>query len=139
MRRIFDSRQMPGEIIDVLVVRRGIAPQRLLPLLQAWERGRQALEHDPAAAAALLAVGTDLSEKDYLQTLKGLKLLPLDTSLRELRQDERGHSLLAAHGRLMERTLQRLQLLSRPVDWKTLIDDRALRLWQTGAATKDQP
>lgn len=55
-----------GEIIDVLVVRRGIAPQRLLPLLQAWERGRQALEHDPAAAAALLAVGTDLSETDYI-------------------------------------------------------------------------
>ena len=27
----------------------------------------------------------------------------------------------------------------RPVDWKTLIDDRALRLWQAGAATKGQP
>ena len=39
----------------------------------------------------------------------------------------------------MERTLQRLQLLSRPVDWKMLIDDRALRLWQAGAATKGQP
>lgn len=139
MRRIFDSRQMPGEIIDVLVVRSGIAPQRLLPLLQAWERGRQALEHDPAAAAALLAIGTDLSETDYLQTLKGLKLLPLDISLQELRQNERGRSPLAAQGRLMERTLQRLQLLSRPVDWKTLIDDRALRLWQAGAATKGQP
>ena len=35
--------------------------------------------------------------------------------------------------------LQRLQLLSRPVDWKTLIDDRALRLWQAGATTKGQP
>ena len=86
-----------------------------------------------------LAIGTDLSETDYLQTLKGLKLLPLDISLQELRQDEHGHSPLAAHGRLMERTLQRLQLLSRPVDWKTLIDDRALRLWQAGAATKGQP
>ncbi|MDQ5896450.1 MAG: hypothetical protein RLZZ592_2066 [Pseudomonadota bacterium] len=132
-RRIFDSRQMPGEIIDVLVVRRDTAPERVLPLLQAWEQGRQVFSREPATAAGWLAASADLAEKDYLQTLQGLRLLSLHDSWALLARDARGHRPLVAQGRLMERTLIRLKRLSRPVDWGQLIDDRALGLWQARA------
>ncbi len=80
---IFDSHLMPGEIIDVLVVRRDVLAARaddIVALLSAWEQGRRRLDERDSAAIEMLARGTELDPGTYRQTLDGLTLLPLEQS-----------------------------------------------------------
>lgn len=79
-RIVFDSRQLPGEIIDVLVVRNDVLadrPEDVTALLVAWELGRYRLDRRDPAALEMLAKGTELDPAAYRQTLDGLTLLPL--------------------------------------------------------------
>ena len=84
---IFDSAQIPGEIVDVLVVRQAVLAQRpadVDALLKAWDTGLRQLQSDPQAAAEALARGTDLSADDYRTVLRGLRFVPLAGSLQML-------------------------------------------------------
>ena len=85
--RLFDSAQIPGEIVDVLAVRREVIaqrPQAVDALLRAWDAGLRQLQADPARAAAQLARGTDISPADYTEVLRGLRFVPLAESARWL-------------------------------------------------------
>ncbi len=112
---IFDSRQMPGEIVDVLVARPDLPAPRREALRAAWEAGRLAMLADPEAAATLLAPGVDLTPAQYLATLGGLRFLtPADNAVRlDAAVLERDASALARH-------LQARGLLRRPPDWRSL-------------------
>ncbi|MDO8958606.1 MAG: ABC transporter substrate-binding protein [Rhodocyclaceae bacterium] len=124
-RVIFDSRQMPGEIVDVLAVRADAWSTRrpqVLELLAGWERGRRALLADPSAAAALLAPGADLPPAQYLATLEGLKFQTLADSARWLGGQP---APLAQHAAMLARTLQHLGLIRHPPDWSVLLDGRS--------------
>ena len=75
-RPLFASDQMPGEILDVLVVRTDVLRQRpeaVQALVQAWQNGLALLELDPVGAAASLAPGTDLTSDLYLRVIAGLR------------------------------------------------------------------
>jgi len=122
---LLDSSQMPGEVVDVLVVQANIAPQRTAYLLQAWEHGLQALQANPERSAALLAVGTDLSREEYLDTLKGLYFVSLQDSARLLA----GPQAAFIHNSVpLVDTLQQLGLLQKAPDWNALLDNRAALL-----------
>lgn len=129
---IFDSRQMPGEIVDVLVVRADLLktrPAQVDALLAAWQEGLKALRNDPGEAARLLAPGTDLTPDEYLSTLKSLSLYAPDQSLELLTgtPPPLGHNAL----RLVA-TLQVMGLLKDTPDWSQLIaPEPALRLQAT--------
>jgi NitT/TauT family transport system substrate-binding protein len=119
---LFDSSQMPGEVVDVLVVKAEIEPGRTVPLLQAWQRGLKALQADPEAAAALLSVGTDLNREEYLNTLKGLRFISLQDSATLLT----GPLAPFMHdAEALTNTLQRLELIKHAPDWNGLLDNRA--------------
>jgi NitT/TauT family transport system substrate-binding protein len=126
---IFDSRQMPGDIVDVLAVHARVQAQRpgqVEAAVLGWQRGLQALQREPQLSAQVLAVGVDLRPADYLATLKGLKFYSVPESLallsgrpRTLGQQSEGLAL----------TLQLMGLLKDTPDWGRLIDeDWALRL-----------
>jgi NitT/TauT family transport system substrate-binding protein len=124
-RVIFDSRQMPGEIVDVLVVSAEAWVKRrdqVLELLAGWERGRRALLADPPSAAALLASGVDLTPAQYLATLEGLQFQSLADSVHWLAGQP---APLAQHAAGLAQTLQRLDLIRQPPDWSALLDGRA--------------
>lgn len=75
-RPLFASDQIPGEILDVLVVRADVLRQRpeaVQALVQAWQNGLALLELDPVGAAASLAPGTDLTSDLYLKVITGLR------------------------------------------------------------------
>lgn len=112
---IFDSHDMPGEIVNVLVVRADLADHRVSQLRAAWRAGRAALEADPVRAATLLAPATELSTTEYLATLEGLRFIPDTESAARLEPEQLAHTAggLAAH-------LQGLGLISRPPDWNAL-------------------
>ena len=126
---IFDSRQMPGDIVDVLVVRSDLLntrPAQVDALLAAWQDGLQALRDDPGEAARLLAPGTDLTPDEYLATLKSLSLYAPAQSLQQLTgtPPPLGHNAL----RLVA-TLRVMGLLRETPDWSQLIaPEPALRL-----------
>jgi NitT/TauT family transport system substrate-binding protein len=120
-RVLFDSRQMPGEIVDVLALRSTVLdarPDDVAETLRAWERGRISLEAAPEATAVMLARGTDLTANQYLDTLEGLTLRGLRDSVALLG----GHppALATGHTRLVAELL-RLGLIRREPDWASLL------------------
>lgn len=121
-RRIFDSSQMPGEILDVLVVRGEVLRQRpkaVDALLSAWSGGLAVLQLDAVGAAATLAPGADLTAREYLDVLKGLRFYAADESLQLLAGPVPG---LIRLGEPVAATLETLGLLREPPDWAALID-----------------
>lgn len=134
-RAIFDSSQMPGEIVDVLVVRARLIEQRagqVDALLEAWRQGLAALNKDPGAAAAVLAPGVDLSPDAYLSMLGRLSFYGPEQSLALLSGPT---PALARDGDRLADTLMRLKLIRRMPDWQQLIaPEPALRLSQRGGA-----
>ncbi|MBS3911331.1 MAG: ABC transporter substrate-binding protein [Hydrogenophaga sp.] len=131
----FDSRQMPGEIVDVLVVRGSVLANRpadVDALLSAWNAGLARYLADPAGAAAALVLGTELTLEDYQLTQAGLRYWLPDESLAFLS----GHpSPMQLSGDHLEMTLRDLGLLKNVVAWADLIDTApASRLTLRGGA-----
>jgi NitT/TauT family transport system substrate-binding protein len=119
-RVIFDSRGMPGEIVDVLVARAHLSDERIETLRAAWEAGRQALLADPDGAASLLAPGADLTPAEYLATLQGLRFLTPDENAARLTS-----AALARDAGALANHLQARGLLRRVPDWSALTTARA--------------
>lgn len=132
---VFDSRQMEGEILDVLVVRSDALERRagdVDALLRAWRAGLALIESDRAGAAAKLAGSIGLSAGEYLQTLSGLRFFSPADSLAFLSGSPMP---LRIHGERLARSLQAMQMLRRAPDWERLFDARpATRLQATRGA-----
>jgi NitT/TauT family transport system substrate-binding protein len=119
---IFDSRQMPGEIVNVLVVK-GEAlrerPDQIDALLAGWAEGLQAFKDDPQGVADLLAQGADLSPEHYLAILDRLEFYSPRQSLDLLA----GHPPdLGQNSERLVRTLVQIGLLKDDPDWGRLIE-----------------
>lgn len=132
---VFDSSQMAGEILDVLVVRADVLagrPADVEALLGAWNAGLASLESDGAGVAAKLGRSIGLSSSDYLQTLSGLRFFSPADSLAHLSGTP---APLRVEGERLAASLQAMQLLHRAPDWDRLQDAgpaaRALRARNT--------
>lgn len=122
-RSVFDSRQMPGEIADVIVVHaRTLAsrPDQVLELARGWRRGLEVFQKEPQLSAELLSAGVDLSPADYLSTLKGLQFV----------DGRENRALLGGQPRLLGQrveglalTLQMMGLLRDRPDWGLLLEE----------------
>jgi NitT/TauT family transport system substrate-binding protein len=103
-RVIFDSSQMPGEIVDVLVVRRSYLqshPAQVDTLIRGWLAALDMLRERPAEAARRMGPRVELDEGRFLEAMKGVRYL----DMREQREQ-----LMGERPRLME-TLERLGAL----------------------------
>lgn len=121
-RPLFDSSEMPGEIVDLLVVRTEVLRQRpeaVDALLAAWAAGLNVLQLDPLGAAASLAPGADLSPAQYQAVLRGLRFYSPAESLALLTGDPPG---VALQGQEVARLLVELGLSRQPPNWAALID-----------------
>jgi NitT/TauT family transport system substrate-binding protein len=73
--QIFSSRDIPGEIMDVLVMRRTYVehhPQQVEGLLTTWFRALAYLHDHPDDAARRMCERVDLSASEFLQSLDSL-------------------------------------------------------------------
>jgi NitT/TauT family transport system substrate-binding protein len=133
-RALFDSRAMPGDIVDVLVVRGSVlqdrAPQ-VDALLWGWQRGWAALMQDTPRASALLAPGVDLSPTDYRATLAGLRFLTPAQSLAWLSGQPLG---IAHNAERLALTLQAMGLIRERPDWGRLVAPEAAQRLVDGGA-----
>ena len=121
-RPIFDSREMPGEIVDVLVVRGAVLRERpaaVDTLLAAWASGLNVMRLDPSGAAASLAPGTDLTPAQYQAVQGGLRFYTPADSLAMLTGSP---PPLVGQGGEVARLLVELGLLRQSPNWAALID-----------------
>ncbi len=73
---LFDSSQIPGEIVDLLAVRASVLeknPQAVQALLTGWFKALAYLERAPKDAAARMAVREQITGEQFLQALRGLR------------------------------------------------------------------
>lgn len=81
VRPLFTSREIPGEIFDVLVVDPVMLSRQrgpLVKLLRSWQAAQDALRRDPQASIAVMARRGGVSEADFRASLDGLVFFNLD-------------------------------------------------------------
>lgn len=74
-RPLFSSRQIPGEILDVLVVEPTLLaakPDQVARLLRVWERAHRYAERNPKDAVTRMAQWERVSAEAFRQALRGL-------------------------------------------------------------------
>ena len=74
---LFDSSQIPGEIVDLLAVRASVLeknPRAVQTLLTGWFKALDYLEREPKDAAARMAVREQITGEQFLQALQGLRI-----------------------------------------------------------------
>jgi len=84
---LFDSTQMPGEIVDLVAVRdTAIAqrPEKVRALLAGWFAAIDYLDRDPKDAARRMGIRQQTTGEQFLETLKGLHIPSRDENLRML-------------------------------------------------------
>lgn len=124
---LFSSGWMPGELVDVLVVRNDLSPRRrqsLVDLLVGWEQGLEYLNKHTDAAVELLVRGSELTPQEYLTAFNGIYFHNLSDSVSLLQGDDPG---LAQASRLLVSILIEQQMLSETPDWSLLLDDQYAR------------
>lgn len=124
---LFDSSQIPGEIVDVLIVRDEVIKKQS-KTLQALVDGRfRALDYltkNPQDAAIKIAPRTGLTPEQFLESLKGLRSPDLQENQKLLAKTD--PSLLKGVKRLSEVMLDN-KLLPKAVDSAPLLDDRLVK------------
>nr|WP_306441641.1 ABC transporter substrate-binding protein [Methyloversatilis sp. XJ19-49] len=121
-RVLLDSADMPGEVVDVLVIRSdalGARPAQVRALLRAFEDGRLALVAQPQEAARTLAAGTDLDTVSYLRALENVRMLTLEDS--KVLLDAVPDADMLALGQLVADLKASQRVMAEP-DWTKLFD-----------------
>lgn len=87
MTEVFDSSMIPGEIVDVLVVRRETLTSRsgqLTLLLEGWFKALRYFEEQPASAAKHMSPRLQMVPNEVLASYQGLLLPGLEENMRAL-------------------------------------------------------
>ena len=78
---IFTSKEIPGEIVDVLVVQEDMKNTKFInDILQGWSKSVDKINQRDTDAIHFIANRLDQSEKEFLDSLQGLKIPSLEES-----------------------------------------------------------
>ncbi len=125
-RELFDSSQIPGEIVDLILTRRNLTDSQnrtLTVFVSGWFRALAYLKENPYDAAARVAAREAVTPQQFLDSLQGLELTDLPGNLRLLGKPP--DNLEITLGKLSENMLKN-KLLSRPTELP-LLDDSVIR------------
>jgi NitT/TauT family transport system substrate-binding protein len=104
---LFDSTQIPGEIVDLVAVRATVLdrqPKAVQALLAGWFRAIDYLKREPKDAARRMGIRQQSSEEQFLKALEGLHIPTREENLEMLGGNPPG--LAVAGGRLMALMLE---------------------------------
>jgi NitT/TauT family transport system substrate-binding protein len=113
---LFDSRQIPGEIVDLLAVRASVIekePKAIDALLSGWFSALDYMKRAPADAARRMGIRQQVSGEQFLDGLKGLHIPTRQENLKMLGGM---HPELAVTGRRLLALMLDAKLLSTSVD-----------------------
>jgi len=117
---LFSSKEIPGEIVDVVVVREDYLkqhPEQVRALVDGWYRALDQLENHPNASAQIISNRLKITSAEVLASFKGLKLPQRAQAAAML-----GGTLLQPAERLMQ-AMRQQGLLKGSVDLQALFSD----------------
>jgi len=120
---LFDSTQIPGEIVDVLVVSQDAianSPQTVQKLVDGHFFALNYLNTNPQEAATIMAKRSQVSPEEFLNSLDGLKQPNLNDNLELLNKSN--PSLIKAMEKL-EKIMLKNNLLPNTVEITDIFDD----------------
>lgn len=115
-REIFSSRQLPNEIVDVLVVHEQFIaqhPERVQLLVDGWFKALAVLENDTDSAAHVFSERLKTTPEEVLASLQGLHLPSRADNLAMLNGNV---SILKATAEHLSRVMSAHRLLREPVE-----------------------
>ncbi|HET9762121.1 MAG TPA: ABC transporter substrate-binding protein [Casimicrobiaceae bacterium] len=113
---LFDSRQIPGEIVDLLAVRASVLdrkPKAVQTLLAGWFSALDYMQREPVDAARRMGIRQQASGEQFLEGLRGLHIPSRDENLQMLAGSQ---PQLAVTGRRLLGLMLDAKLLSAGVD-----------------------
>lgn len=126
-KQIFDTTELPAEVLDVLIVRADAMEKyraTLRKLIQSWFGGVAHLTDKPQEAAARIATREQTTPEQFLASLKLLRFLDHAENSRLLAG---GETSLVKLARKMSAFMQSSQLIQTPVETSKLFDGSFLK------------
>ncbi len=124
---VFDSKQIPGEIVDVLAVPQAVLENQreaLDGLVRGWFRALDYLHKDPQDAAKRMAVREGVEPKQFLASLELIHIPDLKENQKLLSKAD--PKLLNVARQLSQLMVQK-NLLQQAVEVESLLDDRLVK------------
>jgi NitT/TauT family transport system substrate-binding protein len=112
---LFDSTQIPGEIVDLIAVRASVIdhqPKAIEALLSGWFRAIDYVRSDPMDAARRMGIRQQTTGEQFLQAQRGLHIPSREENLRMLGGD---NPQLAVTGRRLMTLMLDAKLLRSSV------------------------
>jgi NitT/TauT family transport system substrate-binding protein len=125
-RTLFDSRRIPGEIVDLVAVRASVLakqPRAIHALLTGWFDAVEYMKSEPEDAARRMGVRQQITGEQFLDALKGLHVPSREENLRMLSGPA---PQLAENGRRLMQLMLREKLLRGEVEIEELLSPRPL-------------
>jgi len=122
---VFTSKEIPGEIIDVLVVSKSLIEKRkeeLKQVLLGWKRAQNYLVNNTSEAAVEIAARYKFTPKKFIDSLDGLKLPTAKENIQIFKE-----SLPNAVKQLQKVMLSK-KLLNKEIDTSDLIDSSFIEI-----------
>lgn len=113
---LFDSTQIPGEIVDLIAVRAGVLdtqPKAIQALLTGWFNAIDYLKREPQDAARRMGIRQQTSGEQFLDALKGLHIPLREENLKMIGGE---NPELAVSGRRLMARMQEAKLLRTGVE-----------------------
>lgn len=113
---LFDSTQIPGEIVDLVAVRASVLekqPKAIQTLLAGWFSAIDYLKREPKDAAHRMGIRQQTTGEQFLEALKGLHIPSREENLRMIGG---ASPELAVSGRRLMALMQEAKLLRAPLE-----------------------
>ncbi len=126
-RQIFDTTELPSEILDVMIVRADALEKyerTLRKLINSWFLAIQHLTQKPEDAASRVSVREQVTSAQFLESLKLLRFLDRQENIRML---AKGETSLLALVKKMTALMQASQLLQSTVQTAKLFENSFLK------------
>jgi len=120
-KTLFDSTQIPGEIVDLLAVRAAVVDQRpkaIHALLAGWFSAIDYIKADPTDAARRMGIRQQTTGEQFLEAQKGLHVPTRDENLRMLAPPT---AELALTGRRLMTLMVEAKLLHKDLQIESLL------------------
>jgi NitT/TauT family transport system substrate-binding protein len=126
-KQLFDSSQIPGEVVDILVVHQDVLTRQfssLQALVKGWFRAQEYAKTHPGEAVQRGAQRQRISPTQFLESLNGLRILTLEENQRLFDKNNPTFSLLTQE---LSEVMVQGNLLKRTVEPSSLLDDQVIK------------
>lgn len=123
---LFDSTQIPGEIVDLIAVRASVLdkqPKAIQALLTGWFNAIDYLKREPQDAARRMGIRQQTSGEQFLDALKGLHIPSREENLKMIGGE---NPELAISGRRLMALMQEAKLLRTGVEIEKVLAPQPL-------------